>query len=180
MFETLGLATGVFFALAWYYMIGIAVLAVIFVLCVFNEIPEGSAIFLTGLVFALNFAGIINLGALEWTQILYFCIVYISIGIVWSLFKYKQKAEKIAKRYRENFPEKSREDIIGSIKDAITNSHISFWILFFPVSMIKFALDDFVDYLISKLGNIYYYIARAVVNSVFKDVEVQAKKSNKE
>lgn len=180
MFETLGLASGVFFALAWYYMIGIAALAVTFVLCVFNEIPEGSAIFLTGLVFALNFTGIINLGTLEWTEILYFFVIYISIGIVWSLFKYKQKSEEIAKRYKENFPEKNRAYIIGAIKDNICNSEISFWILFFPVSMIKFALDDFVDYLISKLGNIYYYIARAVVNSVFKDAEVQAKKSNKE
>lgn len=177
MFETLGLVTGVFFALAWYYMIGIAALAVIFILCAFNEIPEGSAIFLTGLVFALNFAGIINLGALEWTQILYFCIVYISIGIVWSLFKYKQKAEQIAKSLKTKY---DKEYIIAEIKYKICNSEISFWILFFPVSMIKFALDDFVDYLISKLGNIYYYIARAVVNSVFKDVEVQAKKSNKE
>lgn len=177
MFETLGLASGLFFALAWYYMIGIVALAVIFVLCVFNEILEGSAIFLTSLVFTLNYTGVINLSTLEWTEILYFCIVYLSIGIVWSLFKYKQKAEEIAKRYRENWPEKSRDYVIGSIKDSIRNSHISFWILFFPVSMIKFALDDLVDYLISKLGRVYDYIARAVVNSVFKDSE--AKKTDK-
>lgn len=40
------------------------------------------------------------------------------------------------------------------------------------------ALDGFVDYLISKLGRVYDYIARTVVNSVFKDSAVQESKQS--
>ena len=97
-------------------------------------------------------------------------IIYLILGCIWSLFKYKQKAEEIAITCKNN-KNNTKEDIINRIKNSIRNSEISYWIIFFPISIIKFALSDFVDYLISKLGRIYDYIARSVVNSVFKDVK---------
>ena len=175
MIESLGLAGAVFLALAWYNMLAVAAVVFIFTLCVFYEVTEGSAIFLAITIFVLNYFGIIALGNLEWSTIIYGVIAYLAIGCVWSLFKYKQKAKMIAVYNRINHPRQTLEDTYKEIKRTIANSEISFWIVFFPISMIKFALSDFVYYLISKLGRVYDYIARYVVDSVFKDSEVKSK-----
>ena len=156
----------IFLALAWYNILVIGALIVIFTLYVFNEIVEGSAIFLAASIFVLNYFDIISLTNIDWGTVIYGTMVYLAIGCVWSLFKYKQKAEEIAKRCKSS---DSKTYVVQRIKDGIYKSQISFWIIFFPISMIKFALSDFVDYLISKLGRVYDYIARSVVESVFKD-----------
>ena len=163
----------IFLALAWYNILVIGALIVIFTFCVFNEIVEGSAIFLAASIFVLNYFDIISLTNVDWSTVIYGTMVYLAIGCVWSLFKYKQKAEEIAKRCKSS---DCKTYVVQIIKDGIYKSQISFWIVFFPISMIKFALSDFVDYLISKLGRVYDYIARSVVDSIFKDSEVKETK----
>lgn len=161
----------IFLALAWYNILVVGVLLVIFTFCAFNEIVEGSAIFLAASIFVLNYFDIIPLTNIDWSTVIYSIMVYLAVGCIWSLFKYKQRAEELAIGYNENkhYNQYTREQIVQKIKYEIKNSQIAYWIIFFPISMIKFALSDFVDYLISKLGRVYDYIARSVVDVVFKD-----------
>ena len=158
-----------FLALAWYQMIGMIIFPVVFLFTVFNDEITGSLIFLALTIGLLQYFTFIDLTSLDILKCFYSVVIYLILGSIWSLFKYKQKAEEIAKSYFKT--PATKEAIINRIKNSIRNSEISYWIIFFPISIIKFALSDFVDYLISKLGRIYDYIARSVVNSVFKDVK---------
>ena len=163
-----------FLALAWYQMIGMIVFPLFFFILVFNDEVTGSLIFLALTVGFLHYFTFIDLKSLELLTVFYSVVIYLILGSIWSLFKYKQKAKEIAITCKDNKNDRNRytkEDIINKIKNSIRNSEISYWIIFFPISIIKFALSDFVDYLISKLGRVYDYIARSVVNSVFKDVK---------
>lgn len=163
-----------FLALAWYQMIGMIILLVVFLFTVFNDEITGSLIFLALTIGLLHYFTFIDLTSLDILKCFYSVVIYLILGSIWSLFKYKQKAKEIAVTCKNN-KNYTKEDIIIKIKIGIRNSEISYWIIFFPISIIKFALSDFVDYLISKLGRIYDYIARYVVNSVFKDDEDKSK-----
>ena len=157
-----------FFALTWYYMIGIIAFPVLFLLFVFNDEVSASLIFLGCSIGFMQYLGFIDLKSLDLAMCFYSGAIYLILGCVWSLFKYKQRAEEIAKSYKK-YPDHTKEDVIKIIKSNIYNSQIAYWIVFFPISIIKFFLSDFVGYLISKLGRVHDYIARTVVDSVFKD-----------
>ena len=157
-----------FFALTWYYMIGIIAFPVLFLLFVFNDEISASLIFLGCSIGFMQYLGFIDLKSLDLAMCFYSGVIYLILGCVWSLFKYKQRAEEIAKSYKK-YPVHTKEDVIKNIKSSIYNSQIAYWIVFFPVSIIKFFLSDFVDYIISKLGRVHDYIARSVVDAVFKD-----------
>lgn len=159
-----------FLALAWYQMIGMFAFPILFLIFVFNDEVTASLIFLGCSVGFLQYFNFIDLRTLDLATCLYTIIIYLILGCIWSLFKYKQRAEEIAKSYK-NRSGYTKEDIIKEIKRGIYNSQIAYWIIFFPFSIIKFFLSDFVDYLISKLSRIHDYIAKTVVDSVYKDVE---------
>lgn len=163
-----------FLALAWYQMIGMIILPVVFLFTVFNDEITGSLIFLALTIGLLHYFTFIDLTSLDILKCFYSVVIYLILGSIWSLFKYKQKAKEITTQHIRD-KTNSKEYILKRIKLSIRNSEISYWIIFFPISMIKFALSDFVDYLISKLGRIYDYIARYVVDSVFKDDEDKSK-----
>ena len=160
----------IFLALAWYYMIGIIAFPVLFLLFVFNDEISASLIFLGCSIAFMQYLGFIDLKSLDLATCFYSGAIYLILGCVWSLFKYKQRAEEIAKSYKK-YPDHTKEDVIKIIKSNIYNSQIAYWIIFFPISIIKFFLSDFVGYLISKLGRVHDYIARTVVDSIYKDIK---------
>lgn len=159
-----------FLALTWYYMIGVIAFPVLFLLFVFNDEVSASLVFLGCSIGFMQYLGFIDLSSLDLVMCFYSIVVYLILGCVWSVFKYKQKAEEIAKSYKK-YPDHTKEDIVKEIKRGIYNSQVAYWIVFFPVSIIKFFLSDFVDYLISKLGRVHDYIARTVVDAVYKDTK---------
>lgn len=159
-----------FLALAWFQMIGMVVFPILFLIFVFNDEISASIAFLALSLGLSQYLGFIDIRTWDFIVIGYSTVIYLIIGCVWSLFKYKQKAEEIAIRYKK-YPDYTKEDIVKEIKAGIYNSQISYWIVFFPISIIKFFLSDFVDYLIGKMGRIYEYIARMVVDSVFKETK---------
>lgn len=174
------LGFGAILALAWYNILVIGAIIFIFFLCAFNEVVEGSLVLLAAFIGVFVYFGLIDVSTISFSTVLYYAVAYLAIGCVWSLFKYKNKAEEIAllyKGYNDN-PNRNNytnAEIVENIKDGIRNSQISFWIIFFPISMVKFALSDFVDYLISKLGRVYDYIARSVVNSILPNASLKDK-----
>ena len=123
-------------------------------------------------VLVLDFSGFSILTAL------YYTIAYLVVGITWSLFKYKKRAEEIALEYKDK--NNTKEYILERIRYNIRNHDIAFWIIYFPISMIKFLLEDFVDYLIDQLGFVYKRIARAVVDRLVPDIPETSKSNKKE
>lgn len=166
MIESLGFMSAVFFALAWYNILVVCLVSIAFIVLVFNEVTEYSVACLVATVLMLNYFGIIDLTTYSISTMIYTVFAYFLCGSLWSLFKYREKAKVIANNHKKQYPNDSNEVIIKRIKSGIYNSQIYYWIIFFPVSIIKFFLSDFVYYLISKMGKIYDYIARSVVNSL--------------
>lgn len=163
------------FALLWWQ---IAIVFAIFSMCIislFNECTEVGTVFLIGVIGVLLYFNIINIDGLSIISLLIYVLGYTSIGCVWSLFKYKQEATKIAEHNLKEYPGRTPEQTLNDIKHAIGNSRIAFWIVYFPISIIKFCLSDFVDYVISKLGVVYKSIAKTVVGTVYKDFKPEVK-----
>lgn len=176
MSEAVGIGS-LIFALAWYNIFSIMVIGIIFLLCVFNELLEGAIVFFVFTIGVLAWHGVVDLKNLDYFYILYFTLSYFAAGSVWSFFKYKNEAERIVKlNKRHNY---DRITLLEKIEDNISKSQISFWVLFFPISIIKFLLSDFVDYIISKLGGVYKTIAKYVINKATPNYIVEEKQNAK-
>jgi hypothetical protein len=172
-----GVFVGVF-ALAWWQICLEVLLFGVFTICVFNELTEISSILIALGIASLAYFGIVTLRVESILGLLTYAGIYLVIGCVWSLFKYKQEATRIAEENLREYPGRTPEQTLNDIKYAIRNSRIAFWIVYFPISVIKFCLSDFVDYIISKLGIVYKSIAKAVVGSVYKDFKPEVKEKS--
>ena len=170
MFESLGLLQVAFMALSWYWMIGLVVFGLWFIGCVFEESFEIGAVMLVLFLGLTQFSGFYDFRAIDFVSLFYTGAIYLAVGCIWSLFKYKITAKDIAKEYIDEYPRKSgnelREGILNRIEARIYKSKISGWIVFFPFSILKFLFGDFIDYLVSKLGKVYKRIAVYVTESV--------------
>lgn len=162
----LGVYTGVF-ALVWWEIAIIIGLFIGAIIALFNENGVFGSIVLGILSIALWKMEILQLNVDLWTSIMYI-FGYLLVGILWSLFEYKRKAESIAQEYSDS--KKSREYIIERIQSRIDNYLISFWVVWFPICVIKFLLGDFVEYLVEKIGIIYKQIAKSVVNKLLPNL----------
>lgn len=163
----LGLYAGIF-ALVWWQIVLVLAFFSICVVSLFNEATEVGTVFLLGAFGLLAYLNVIDVSTFTVGSVLIYTLGYIAVGCVWSLFMYKKTAQEIAVYNREQYTRRAKEETLKDIK-RYCNSRISFWILYFPISITKFALSDFVDYLISKLGRVYKAIAQSVVDSVYKD-----------
>lgn len=125
--------------------------------------------FLIGaLIITLSKSGVlaVDLAGLSILTVIYYMVSYLVIGICWSLFKYKKRVEEIILIY--NGENRTKEYLLERIQYNIKKQDIAFWILYFPISVVKFLLQDFVNYLIEHLGFIYKRIAISVVNKTNK------------
>ncbi len=66
---------------------------------------------------------------------------------------------------------------MSNIKNGIRNNTISYWIVYWPISVIKFCLDDLVDFL---LGRVYELIAATAVAKVYANTLQTKKTTEKE
>lgn len=171
----LGLYTGIF-ALVWWQMLICFVVIGICLVSLFSEALEAGSFFLLVSIGLLTYFGFISWADVSVLGVLTYVGSYLAIGCVWSLFKYKRKALSIAQYNLENYPNRTPEQTMSDIKRDIRNNTISYWIVYWPISVIKFCLDDLVDYLISKLGRVYKLIAATVVAKVYADA-LQNKKA---
>lgn len=175
----LGLYTGVF-ALAWWQIVICFIVFGICLVSLFCEAVEAGSFFLLATIVLLTYLGVISWTDVSVLGILSYVGAYLAIGCVWSLFKYKRKALSIAEFNLENYPNRTPEQTMSDIKNGIRNNTISYWIVYWPISVIKFCLDDLVDYLISKLGRVYKLIAATAVAKVYANTLQTKKTTEKE
>lgn len=175
MVESLGLFAVAFTALSWYWMVGIFVFGLWFVVAAFDEQLGGAAIMFALFLGLTQFSGLYDLSTIDFISAFYTIVIYLAVGCVWSLFKYKITAKKIADEYIEDYkkyrytPEQLKENILLRIESRIYKSKISCWIVFFPFSILNFMFGDFVEYIVSKLGRVYRKIAEYVTESVISN-----------
>lgn len=160
MLDTASLTIGFIFGLAWWNILLIASTAIIFILCVFNEIIEGAIFFAIASVATLFFFGVIDYSSISILSTLKYSAIYLLIGIIWSLIKYKIEVDKIIQDHSS--------PTLNYIKSRLSIDKISFWIIFFPVSVIKFLTEDLVDYIILKLTSVYDLIATYSLRQLHK------------
>jgi len=125
-----------------------------------------------------QFSGLYDFRAIDLLSLLYITVIYLAVGCVWSLFKYKITAEYIAKEYieensRRDSNKLTKQNILDRIDNRIYKSTISYWILFFPFGILSFIFGDFIDYLVSKLGKVYKKIAEYVTNSAMSKINIE-------
>lgn len=117
-----------------------------------------------------------SLVSINLSSLFSFIIIYIIIGLVWSLIKHIMNVYHSIKKIK-SVPVYSR-DTIDEIKKYIRrevgyNSNISFWLFFWPLSMLNFILGDFIRNLIDFIKGLYakvtdFLIDRLMLN--FKGV----------
>lgn len=151
MLDTASLTLGFILGLAWWNIALIFGTFIIFMLCVFNEIIEGSLFFLAATIGVAAFFGVISITTISLVGVISYLLIYLLIGVIWSLIKYKIEVDKII--------EDHENPTLNYIKSRLSVKKISFWIIFFPVSIIKFATEDLVDYIVLKLSSVYELIA---------------------
>lgn len=155
-------------ALSWWYLIGLGFLFICLTVSAYNE-SLGPAIFCTiSLLIVSYFAGLIDIESINFVKLLLYISIYLFIGIIWSFFKYRLEVKSIINYTKEQYSNKDinklKDLIRQNIKFRIDNSRKSLWILFFPYSIIKFLIGDFIEYIVEKLGKVYTKISEYIIN----------------
>lgn len=163
MIETSSLALGILLGLAWWNILLITGSLGLFILCVFTETLEGALIFLIAALGLSQYFGVISLTASDLGTLAIYIGIYLLIGIFWSILKYKIETDKIIEDYKGA---KTASEILSLIKSRLSVKKISFWIIFFPVSVIKFATEDLIHYIVLKLSSVYELIAKYSLRNI--------------
>lgn len=161
-----------FSALSWYYMIGIFIFSLVFIVLAFYENFTSTLVVLFLLFGIVQYTNLYDFTTIDIISLLYIFIIYILIGIIWSLFKYKFEVSnivlKIKKRNKDVLANDLKSSILETINYQITKDRISSWIVFFPISIIKFLFEDMVIYVIERMGKVYNKIAEIVIDNELK------------
>lgn len=166
MIESLMMSGVAFMLLPWYFILVGSLLVIASLFFMFSEESTiGSFITIVFIYIFLTQFNIVNSPDLY--SILLFILIYAVIGILWSFFMYAYEIRKEAK-VQKTYIEKTKEVILKEVKSRVRRDKIHFWILFFPISVLKFLLGDLVNNLIERMNTIYNYIANKVVDSVLK------------
>jgi hypothetical protein len=127
---------------------------------------------------------------LDWERMKWVLAGYIPLGVVWSFFKYRKYCTKQAKRvlgkaFRNSadftFTKTQKRDFDELTSLPTVTGRVSYWILFWPLSIVAWAvrdlLVDFADWLINSVFKKAY---DAVRNSAVKNVRVVDDEPKKE
>lgn len=146
------------FLLAWPTLVILFLLGTIFE---FKE-SNGCALF-TGLILAVIsyfYFSIPFILIMKWS------ILYLVIGILWSIWRYKRHADKIVEKYK-NESDYNKKDALRYLRPSEMLSKITSWILVWPFSMLENVIGDlikFVETLVLKVfKNVYNRIYDAAV-----------------
>lgn len=166
MFDALTITTMAILALSWYYILGISIIGIFFLSALFNECVElslGALILLLGI---MQYNNIIHIETWNLLGITVNLIIYLIVGLAWSFFKYRRKTIEILND--TDTKTKTKQDLINIVKRNISKSMIVYWIIFFPISILKFLTQDLVDWIVEQFHGVYNYIARYTVESHIK------------
>lgn len=105
----------------------------------------------------------------NWRAMVFYSMLYIIIGSVWSFFMWWQYCRKFIK---DNLTKPNYVRTSDELKDfyrqelsmAIHISMIAGWIIYWPWSLVWNIIDDFINLLINGFKDIYKVISEKVIN----------------
>lgn len=163
MIEASSLALGILLGLAWWNILLIIGSLGLFILCAFTETLGGALIFLIAALGLSQYFGVISLTITDLDTLAIYTDIYLLIGIFWSIIKYKIETDKIIEEYHGV---RTAKELLATIKSRLSVIKISFWIIFFPVSVVKFATEDLIHYIVLKLSSVYELIAKYLLRNI--------------
>jgi len=148
-----GLEVGMAFltGLIWWELVLFGILVFEIGASLYKESALGFVIGISILTF-VNWSGMGSIWAtMTLTGLLYYGVVFIIIGIGWSLFKWKLIVQnEIEKGKLYNSPKDEVKREINYKKDYDT---IAYWILLWPFSLLGYVVNDFICNAMKKLIN---------------------------
>lgn len=135
--------------------------------------------FLAGVLFVIG--GYFAFG-LDWERFKYVVYGYPVLGIVWSLFKYRKYCTKQAKRVKGKdfrnsadvtFTKSEMYEYERFTSLPTVTGRVSYWIIFWPLSILAWAVRDLlVDLADWLINSVFKKVYDAVRNSAVKNVKV--------
>jgi di/tricarboxylate transporter len=168
---TAALAFGTF----WFWVLTL-VISVIVIACVENEhysFPTLSLLVFGGLYWKYIVAA-------PWQTLAIIVGVFAICGVVWSVFKWNQRVNRVVAKYRQRFGNSLTENIMRDLKSEISVSNnkslLTGWIAFWPWSLIWSLTGDFFNMLYDTMTNVYQHItnrglSKFSVNSPIPDLK---------
>lgn len=155
----LGLWTG----MVWWQLILLSLIISFSFLCMLNESGVAfTATIATAIGFTYFTTGItFN----PMVTAVYFS-VYLIIGILWSIFKWYKFVKEYIKENKAIY--KNSKDLYTHLSYEKNYDTLWFWVIWWPGSILAYFLRDFVLDILQKLGGLYDYIAKKLVDSAFK------------
>lgn len=164
------LAIAFFVGLIWWEYVALFVIVVGFG----ASLNENSAVWALVLVGAFILIPWTGLGAifatLTFSGVIGYGIVFLLIGVLWSVFKWSIFVrEKIAYYSKNKNYKYSKEEVKEKISDSKSNDQIAFWIIMWPFSSLGYFVNDFVyDFVISivkRISKVYDRITDGLIDS---------------
>ena len=111
---------------------------------------------------------------ISFTDMVWQIVVYLGMGILWSVWKWKTEAVKVRdscllyNKSNDNYY--SRDDIIIKINDNKNYDTIGFWIIVWPLSAVGYFINDFIIDTIKSIIKRMYNVYDRITNYVMKDI----------
>lgn len=154
-----GLAVGFLF---WDW-VALGIASIVFGGSVYYNSSLGFIIALAALVFVL-----IGIPEVEIGTLITLAVTYIPMGVIWSLFKYRSEAKKVALSLSRHTTV-TESKVADALSSRLNKDIIGYWIIAWPLSIIGYVIFDFVTDLVSslieKLGSLHRVIIRSVVSN---------------
>jgi len=168
---------GTFFAgLIWWEIVIFLGLIIGLGASLYNETALGFFIAF-GIFSFINWSGTGSLWAtITLSGLLYYGLIFIAIGIGWSLFKWKLLVQReIEDGKRRNFSKEEIKKYINKKKDYDT---ISYWILLWPFSAFGYFVNDFIYDTMKKLIDKIYTLYDRITDRLLGDYQEPGNKYN--
>jgi hypothetical protein len=147
----------------------------------FNEIK-----FMSGLLSVVILSGIYlifknSIPDVGWPTIVMIIAGYLTVGIGWSLFKFRRYVSKLLGKYEAGKDKDKTMFDYTQLQRSVSLTtenveRISYWAGFWPVSVVGFFLHDFLNWVVTDvLAKLYQHIA----DSVLKNATIVAEPEKK-
>jgi hypothetical protein len=91
-----------------------------------------------------------------------YVLVYLSLGLVWSMFKWRKLVVEEFTKWKNRGQPVSR----FSISFSRYKETIAFWVIWWVFSAIDYLIGDFIVDMISRMGKMYTRIAEKTINDL--------------
>ena len=157
-------------ALSLWFLLPLAGLSLFCLLLLWNEEGTGASVVLAVLFGVIVYItpGLLDFIILNPFNILVTLASYVFIGLFWSFFKWFRLLLKIKASYVKNG---TKVTTLPSASDY--SNYIIFWIAYWPISVLRYFLGDFLEEIITRFSKIFGSVYQRISGFVFRDIRAE-------